>query len=274
MGRLFWKFFLSILLAQVAATIGIGGTLWLRDQAPPAQQRADPGHRPARHDHARRGRRHAAATAASTPCATWPPAAAACACTCSTSRATNCWAARCRRSCAKKSSATCNDGGPTARRGAPGRRRTAGATWHSPRAARVCAAWRRRWRPRPARRPASPALASVTGIGRGARPARMRSATRPRAGQRAARGPAPAAAGSACRRNSAATSAAGCRSSPPPSPACCSPPCWPGISRARSAPCAAPSKPPPPATWRRASATPGSAWPATSWPNWATTSTA
>jgi signal transduction histidine kinase len=32
MGRLFWKFFLSILLAQVAATIGIGGTLWLRDQ--------------------------------------------------------------------------------------------------------------------------------------------------------------------------------------------------------------------------------------------------
>jgi len=33
MGRLFWKFFLSILLAQVAATIGVGGTLWLRDQA-------------------------------------------------------------------------------------------------------------------------------------------------------------------------------------------------------------------------------------------------
>jgi signal transduction histidine kinase len=33
MGRLFWKFFLSILLAQVAATIGIGGTLWLRDQS-------------------------------------------------------------------------------------------------------------------------------------------------------------------------------------------------------------------------------------------------
>jgi signal transduction histidine kinase len=32
MGRLFWKFFLSILLAQLAATIGIGGTLWLRDQ--------------------------------------------------------------------------------------------------------------------------------------------------------------------------------------------------------------------------------------------------
>jgi signal transduction histidine kinase len=33
MGRLFWKFFLSILLAQVAATIGIGGAVWLRDQA-------------------------------------------------------------------------------------------------------------------------------------------------------------------------------------------------------------------------------------------------
>ncbi|WP_332875685.1 ATP-binding protein [Massilia sp. S19_KUP03_FR1] len=33
MGRLFWKFFLSILLAQVAATVGIGGAFWLRDQA-------------------------------------------------------------------------------------------------------------------------------------------------------------------------------------------------------------------------------------------------
>jgi two-component system OmpR family sensor kinase len=33
MGRLFWKFFLSILLAQLAATIGVGGTLWLRNQA-------------------------------------------------------------------------------------------------------------------------------------------------------------------------------------------------------------------------------------------------
>jgi signal transduction histidine kinase len=40
MGRLFWKFFLSILLAQVAATIGIGGTLWLRDQA--RQHNAEP----------------------------------------------------------------------------------------------------------------------------------------------------------------------------------------------------------------------------------------
>lgn len=33
MGRLFWKFFLSILLAQVAATVGIGGTFWLQDRA-------------------------------------------------------------------------------------------------------------------------------------------------------------------------------------------------------------------------------------------------
>jgi signal transduction histidine kinase len=32
-GRLFWKFFLSILLAQIAATVGIGGAFWLRDQA-------------------------------------------------------------------------------------------------------------------------------------------------------------------------------------------------------------------------------------------------
>jgi two-component system OmpR family sensor kinase len=33
MGRLFWKFFLSILLAQVAATVGIGGAYWLHDQS-------------------------------------------------------------------------------------------------------------------------------------------------------------------------------------------------------------------------------------------------
>jgi two-component system OmpR family sensor kinase len=38
-GRLFWKFFLCILLAQVAATIGVGGVFWLRDQA---RQRATP----------------------------------------------------------------------------------------------------------------------------------------------------------------------------------------------------------------------------------------
>jgi two-component system OmpR family sensor kinase len=33
MGRLFWKFFLSILLAQLAATIGIGCVVFMRDQA-------------------------------------------------------------------------------------------------------------------------------------------------------------------------------------------------------------------------------------------------
>lgn len=33
MGRLFWKFFFSILLAQVAATAAIGGAVWLRSRA-------------------------------------------------------------------------------------------------------------------------------------------------------------------------------------------------------------------------------------------------
>jgi signal transduction histidine kinase len=33
MGRLFWKFFLSILLAQVVAALALGGTVWLRDRA-------------------------------------------------------------------------------------------------------------------------------------------------------------------------------------------------------------------------------------------------
>lgn len=33
MGRLFWKFFLSILLAQLSATVGIGGAFWLQDRA-------------------------------------------------------------------------------------------------------------------------------------------------------------------------------------------------------------------------------------------------
>lgn len=33
MGRLFWKFFLSILLAQIAATVGVGTVFWLRDQS-------------------------------------------------------------------------------------------------------------------------------------------------------------------------------------------------------------------------------------------------
>lgn len=33
MGRLFWKFFLAILFAQLAATVGVGATFWLRDRA-------------------------------------------------------------------------------------------------------------------------------------------------------------------------------------------------------------------------------------------------
>ena len=33
MGRLFWKFFFAILLAQVAATVGVGATFWLWGQA-------------------------------------------------------------------------------------------------------------------------------------------------------------------------------------------------------------------------------------------------
>jgi two-component system OmpR family sensor kinase len=33
LGRLFWKFFFSILLAQILATIAIGGTFWLKDHA-------------------------------------------------------------------------------------------------------------------------------------------------------------------------------------------------------------------------------------------------
>jgi signal transduction histidine kinase len=32
LGRLFWKFFLSILLAQFAATVGIGGAIWLKNR--------------------------------------------------------------------------------------------------------------------------------------------------------------------------------------------------------------------------------------------------
>ncbi|AVR96737.1 sensor histidine kinase [Pseudoduganella armeniaca] len=41
MGRLFWKFFLSILLAQVAATVGIGGALWLKNRASTQERRLD-----------------------------------------------------------------------------------------------------------------------------------------------------------------------------------------------------------------------------------------
>ncbi|KQQ40383.1 histidine kinase [Duganella sp. Leaf126] len=32
MGRLFWKFFVCILLAQLAATVGIGGAIWLKNR--------------------------------------------------------------------------------------------------------------------------------------------------------------------------------------------------------------------------------------------------
>lgn len=39
MGRLFWKFFLSILLAQMAATVGIGGAIWLKNRAAEQEQR-------------------------------------------------------------------------------------------------------------------------------------------------------------------------------------------------------------------------------------------
>jgi len=47
MGRLFWKFFLAILLAQFLATAGVWATFWLRDQARERVQ-AEPGldHRP------------------------------------------------------------------------------------------------------------------------------------------------------------------------------------------------------------------------------------
>jgi len=46
-GRLFWKFFFSILLAQVVAAVGIGGAIWLknRDTASARQQDIDTGPR-------------------------------------------------------------------------------------------------------------------------------------------------------------------------------------------------------------------------------------
>jgi two-component system OmpR family sensor kinase len=37
-GRLFWKFFLSILLAQLAATVGIGGAFWFKNRNQSGQQ--------------------------------------------------------------------------------------------------------------------------------------------------------------------------------------------------------------------------------------------
>lgn len=41
MGRLFWKFFLCIMLAQVTATIGIGGTFWLKNRATQQERALD-----------------------------------------------------------------------------------------------------------------------------------------------------------------------------------------------------------------------------------------
>jgi two-component system OmpR family sensor kinase len=41
MGRLFWKFFLAILFAQLAATLGVGATFWVWDQA---RNKADAAH--------------------------------------------------------------------------------------------------------------------------------------------------------------------------------------------------------------------------------------
>ncbi|MRW93692.1 HAMP domain-containing protein [Duganella sp. FT80W] len=38
MGRLFWKFFLCIFLAQLAATVGIGGAVWLKNRNQQSQQ--------------------------------------------------------------------------------------------------------------------------------------------------------------------------------------------------------------------------------------------
>ncbi|MDR7049174.1 signal transduction histidine kinase [Duganella sp. 3397] len=38
MGRLFWKFFVCILLAQLAATVGIGGAVWLKNRNQQAGQ--------------------------------------------------------------------------------------------------------------------------------------------------------------------------------------------------------------------------------------------
>lgn len=41
MGRLFWKFFFSILLAQLAATVAIGGAVWLKNRDAYQQRRLD-----------------------------------------------------------------------------------------------------------------------------------------------------------------------------------------------------------------------------------------
>ncbi|MES2256923.1 MAG: ATP-binding protein [Pseudomonadota bacterium] len=41
MGRLFWKFFFSILLAQLAATVAIGGAVWLKNRDTTEQKQHD-----------------------------------------------------------------------------------------------------------------------------------------------------------------------------------------------------------------------------------------
>ncbi|MES2159538.1 MAG: ATP-binding protein [Pseudomonadota bacterium] len=41
MGRLFWKFFVCILLAQLTATVGIGGAIWLKNRDQQANQAND-----------------------------------------------------------------------------------------------------------------------------------------------------------------------------------------------------------------------------------------
>ncbi|GJJ02131.1 hypothetical protein RugamoR64_26690 [Duganella rhizosphaerae] len=41
MGRLFWKFFVCILLAQLTATVGIGGAVWLKNRDQQASQAND-----------------------------------------------------------------------------------------------------------------------------------------------------------------------------------------------------------------------------------------
>jgi two-component system OmpR family sensor kinase len=40
-GRLFWKFFFSILLAQIAATVAIGGAVWLKNRSDEQVKRPD-----------------------------------------------------------------------------------------------------------------------------------------------------------------------------------------------------------------------------------------
>jgi hypothetical protein len=236
MGRLFWKFFLSILLAQVAATIGIGGAVWLRDQAhqrngeptldlgPPAIIMLDAAAATLRHGGVD-GLRELAAT----------------------SRRMRLYVLD------DQGNELLGRAVPPRLRGEVERNLETGAPSHA--VARLTAPDGRHY------------LAFASRIP-GVRPdmASLPQESGPAAADRAA--------GSACRRSSAGMSDAGCRSSPRPWPASCSRPSSPGIFRARSVPCAAPSKPRPPATWRPSLAKRRRRSAATSWPNWATTSTA